>query len=423
MSDDTARVAVRRLWKRYQLRKEPGGGIRRKIRGKAEDHWALRGVDFTLPAGGALGVIGANGSGKSTLLQILAGVLRPSSGEVHVQGRAVAVLNPTAGFHPDLTGRENIRMLGTLHDFRRDALEERMGTIIEFSGLQEYVDQPLRTYSSGMMIRLGVSTAMHLDPDVLIVDEVLSAGDLSFQRQAVGKARELREAGTTLIVSTHALGDLATLCDRLMLLERGEVRGEGSADQVVASYLQRIDEEGGRILAGAPVIGGATPTTPTGSLRITSIRVNGNEDPDLVEMASGDPLELCIDWEAQEAVDDAVFRIQFFRNDGLFAHGQNTVRHGIDAGRLEGRGTTRLLYDSFGLLGGDYYVSMGIWPDEYRSLTTGEPYDHRPSACILRIGASRDKGAGVTGFPCSWTIDRHPNTSRPVLDIVEDESG
>jgi ABC-type polysaccharide/polyol phosphate transport system ATPase subunit len=419
MNSDPARVVVRRLWKRYRLQKEEGGRLTR--RKKVEDHWALRGVDFTLPEGGALGIIGSNGSGKSTLLQILAGVLPPTSGIAETSGRVVAVLNPTAGFHPDLSGLENIRMLATLHGFGRDALNAKIPEIIEFSGLDDYIAQPLRTYSAGMMIRLGVSTAMHLDPDVLIVDEVLSAGDLAFQRQAVAKARQLREQGTAIIVSTHALGDLATLCDRLILLDRGEVRSEGSADQVVASYLQRVEEDGGKIQPGAPLVGGARPATPDGRLRITAITINGETNPSCVETACGAPLEVEIAWQADEPVDDAVFRFQLFRNDGLFAHGQNTMRHGIEIGRLEGSGTTRLRYESFGLLGGDYYVALGIWPDEYRSLTTGEPYDHRPSACILRVGADRVHGAGIASFPCEWTVER--DVAAPQVHAVKKESG
>lgn len=419
MSEDRTRVAVRHLWKRYRLQKESGGRLRRRT--TTEDHWALRGVNFTLPEGGALGIIGSNGSGKSTLLQILAGVLPATSGSAETSGRVIAVLNPTAGFHPDLSGIENIRMLATLHGIGRDMLAERIPQIAEFSGLGDYIAQPLRTYSAGMMIRLGVSTAMHLEPDVLIVDEVLSAGDLAFQRQAVAKARQLRDQGTAIIASTHALGDLATLCDRLILLDRGEVRSEGSADQVVASYLQRVDEDGGKIQTGAPVVGGARPTTPSGRLRITSITINGHTDPSCVETASGAPLDVSIAWQADAPVDDAVFRFQLFRNDGLFAHGQNTVRHGITVGRLEGQGVTHLRYPAFGLLGGDYYVALGIWPDEYRSLTTGEPYDHRPSACILRIGADRADGAGIAGFPCDWTIEKAPaSTVSAITDDNED---
>ena len=390
-------VAVRGLWKRFRLRRRPGA--------REDEFWALRNIDFTVAPGGALGVIGANGSGKSTLLHLVAGVLRPTLGTVKTDGRVVAVLNPTAGFHPDLTGRANIRMLGTLHGLHRKQIAAKADAIIDFSGLDAYIDQPLRTYSSGMMIRLGVSTACHLDPDILLVDEVLSAGDLAFQRRAAGMARHLRTEGCALLISTHALGDLSTLCDRQMLLEQGEIKAEGSADEVVATYMQRVDALGGRISPGAPLVAGVRPTAPTGEIVIRSVSINGRKNPDHVEAASGAPLDVELEWEASTPVEDAVFRVQFFRNDGLFVHGQNTVRHGVHTGRLEGRGVARLHYDVFGLLAGDYYVSVGIWPDEYRSLSTGEAYDHRPSACVLRLGAPREMGGGVAGYPCGWTIE------------------
>jgi len=401
-------LTARGVWKRFRLRKEAGR--------PASDHWALRNVDFTVPAGGALGIIGSNGSGKSTLLQIVAGVLKPTVGEVTTQGRVVAILNPTAGFHPDLTGRSNIRMLASLHGFSGPEIEKKIPAIIEFSGLDDYIDQPLRAYSAGMMIRLGFSTASHLEPDLFVVDEVLSAGDLAFQRRAAGMARHLRSQGTTLLVSTHALGDLATICDRLMLLDRGEVRAEGSAEEVVASYLQRVDAEGGKIARGAPLVAGLRPTAPTGGVRIVGVTVNGHRDPDLVESGSGQPLEILIEYEAAEPVDDAVFRVQFFRNDGLFVHGQNTVRNEVDVGVLQGRGVARIRYESFGVLAGDYYVAVGIWPDEYRSYTTGEAYDHRPSAAILRLGAGRELGGGVAAIPCTWTIDKEPAAEPKAVD-------
>lgn len=414
------RVSARQVWKRFRL-DEPGGGL--PWRRPPKDHWALRDVNFTLADGGALGLIGANGSGKSTLLKLLAGVIQPTSGSVETQGRVIAVLNPTAGFHPDLSGLDNVRMLSTLQGFERAEIEERLPLITEFSGLGDYVRQPLKSFSAGMMIRLGVSTAMHLDPDVLIVDEVLSAGDLAFQRKAVARARALRDEGCAVIVSTHALGDLATLCDRLLLLEQGAVRSEGSADTVVASYMQSVEEQGGRIQAGAPLVGGARPTTPDGRIRITHLKIAGSTDPDMVTVQSGQPFELEIGWETTEPVDDAVFRFQLFRNDGLFAHGQNTARHGLELGRLEGRGVARLRYEQLGLLAGDYYVALGIWPDEYRSLSTGEPYDHRPSAAVLRVTAERSAGAGIAGFPCEWTVEAHPSLNAVEPSLGDDADG
>ena len=396
-------VVVRQLSKRFTVRKAGG---RLFDRPPPESFWALRDVDFTVPPGGALGIVGANGSGKSTLLQIVAGVLKPTSGSVSTTGRVVGILNPTAGFHPDLSGRANIHMLGALHGLDRDALRPRVEPIIEFSGLAAYIDQPLRTYSAGMMIRLGFATAAHLSPDVLVVDEVLSAGDLAFQRRSVGMARQLRAQGVTVIVSTHALGDLATLCDRLMLLERGVVQAEGSADEVVAKYMQRIDAEGGAIQPGAPLIAGARATRPTDDVRLTRIVVNDQPDPDHIPQRCGEPLRIELHYDAAAPVDDAVFRVQLFRNDGLFVHGQNTVRAGLDLGTLHGQGVVRLEYDTFGLLAGDYYLSVGVWPDEYRSYTTGEAYDHRPSVGIVHVTDQRSDGAGVASFPARWTHSR-----------------
>ena len=398
-------VSVRQLWKRFSVRRDPGGATRRGLFGGAPttDTWALRDLSFTLPQGGALGVIGANGSGKSTLLQILAGVLPPTLGSVQVSGRVVGILNPTAGFHPDLTGRANVRLLASLHGLDRATIEARLDAIVDFSGLDAFVDQPLRTYSAGMMIRLGFSTASHLSPDVLVVDEVLSAGDLAFQRRSVGMARQLRAHGTTVVVSTHALGDLATLCDRLMLLERGEVVAEGSADEVVAKYMQRIDADGGRIQPGAVSIAGGRPTSPTRDVELTRVVVNGEVDPAHITVHTGGELTVELHYAAHQPIEDAVFRVQLFRNDGLFVHGQNTVRGGLPLPRLHGQGVVRLRYPAFGLLGGDYYLSVGIWPDEYRSYTTGEAYDHRPSASIVHMVEARQDGAGVAGFPARWS--------------------
>jgi len=228
-------LSVQGLWKRFRAPRRSDTGLLSRFGTQSAERWALRGLNFNVPEGGALGIIGANGSGKSTLLKLVAGVLQPTQGTITKRGRTVAILNPTAGFHPDLSGRANIRMLATLHGFSKTDIEGRMDAIIDFSGLHEFIDQPLRTFSAGMMIRLGFSTASHLSPDILVVDEVLSAGDLAFQRQAVGRARHLREEGTALLVSTHSLADLSTLCDRLMFLDSGEVRAEGSTEEVVAS--------------------------------------------------------------------------------------------------------------------------------------------------------------------------------------------
>ena len=408
-------LSVQGLWKRFTAPQRSETRLWPRLGDPNAERWALRGLNFSVPQGGALGIIGANGSGKSTLLRLVAGVLHPTQGTITKQGRTGAILNPTAGFHPDLSGRANIRMLATLHGFSRADIEGRMDAIINFSGLSEFIDQPLRTFSAGMMIRLGFSTASHLSPDILVVDEVLSAGDLAFQRQAVCRARDLRTEGAALLVSTHSLADLSTLCDRLMLLDSGEVRAEGSTDDVVATYIQHIDKRGSEIAPGLAVPTGLQASAPGDEMRLLSVTINGEKDPSLIEIAGGNDLVIELEYEASRPVDDALFRVQFFRNDGLFVHGQNTVRGGLKTGTLDGRGRVRLQYRDFGLLGGDYYLSVGIWPDEYRSYTTGEAYDHRPSATIVRIGAPRAMGGGVAGFPCTWSLSQESTAPIAVI--------
>jgi len=155
---------------------------------------------------------------------------------------------------------------------------------------------------------------------------------------------------------------------------------------------------------------GLRASAPGDEIRLLSVTINGERDPALIEIGGGNDLVIELEYEARQPVDDALFRVQFFRNDGLFVHGQNTARAGLDTGTLDGRGRVRLHYRDFGLLGGDYYLSVGIWPDEYRSYTTGEAYDHRPSATIIRVGVPRAMGGGVAGFPCTWSLSREERT-------------
>lgn len=396
-------LAIEHVWKRYAVRRDLHGGARARS-GPEEALWALQDISFRLDEGGALGLIGANGSGKSTLLALIAGVQRATSGRVAARGRVVAVLNPTAGFHPELTGRANIRLLASLHGLASAEVERRIPAIVDFSGLDAWIDQPVRTYSAGMAIRLGFSTAAHLDADLLVADEVFSAGDLAFQRRTLGLARDLRARGTALLLSTHALGDLTSLVDALLWLDRGQARAHGAADAVVAAYIQRVEQEGGRITPGGPHVPGARGVESTGAVRITAVRIGGAEGGTVGHRA-GEPLEVEIDYDCDEPVEDAVFRVQFFRNDGLFVHGQNTARAGLRRSLPRGRGRATLRYAEFGLLGGDYYVAAGIWPDEYRSLHQGDPFDQRPNACVLRVDAPRSMGGGVAGWASRWTVE------------------
>ena len=207
-----------------------------RIRGGKASFWALRNLDLQIEAGETVGVVGANGAGKSTLLSIAVGVTSPTEGTVIRRGRVAALLELGSGFHADLTGRENIHLNAALLGYTRAMVRERLESIVEFAGIPDFIDEPLRTYSTGMMARLGFSVAIHLDPDVLVLDEVLAVGDAEFQKKCVDKILDFRDQGKTLLFVSHSPGAVESLCRRAVWIEMGQVRRDGPAGEVVAEY-------------------------------------------------------------------------------------------------------------------------------------------------------------------------------------------
>jgi len=213
--------------------------IRRLKRGvRFDQFWALRGVSLELGQGESLGVIGPNGAGKTTMLKVIARVLRPTEGRVRVRGNVAPLLEFGAGFHPELTGRENIFLNGALLGFTRREMEAKYGRIVAFSEMAEFIDAPLRTYSSGMVARLGFAVASDVTPDVLLLDEVLAVGDESFRRKSAARMNEFKAQGATLILVTHSMQNVVDMCQRALWLDRGQVRALGPAPEVTAAYVQ-----------------------------------------------------------------------------------------------------------------------------------------------------------------------------------------
>jgi lipopolysaccharide transport system ATP-binding protein len=210
------------------------------------EFWALRDVSFELNRGEAFGIIGANGAGKSTILKLITGIMTPTTGTIDVNGRLSALIEVGAGFHPDLTGRENIYLNGTILGMTRAEIDRKFDAIVEFSGLADFIDTPVKRYSTGMYARLGFSVAAHVDPDILIVDEVLSVGDIVFQNRCLEKMNSIIRSGATVIFVSHNLRAIAELCPRSILLEKGKIIAAGSSQQVLTTYLERSGEQGGR---------------------------------------------------------------------------------------------------------------------------------------------------------------------------------
>ncbi len=238
-----------------------------------KEFWALRDVTFHVPRGEAFGIIGHNGAGKSTMLKLLSRIMKPTIGQITVQGRLSALIEVGAGFHPDLTGRENIYLNGTILGMSRAELRANFDPIVDFSGLAEFIDTPVKRYSSGMYARLGFSVAAHVNPEILIVDEVLSVGDYVFQSKCVRRMKEVIQSGATVIFVSHNLRAVAEICSRSMLLEHGHVKAIGPTPSVVAEYLERIQ--------GARVVPAEAPAY------LSEVRIRGSQG-DTVHFNSGD---------------------------------------------------------------------------------------------------------------------------------------
>jgi len=248
-------LSVQNVGKQYRLRRETGMFMKEVLRrmlgrGKVDKFWALKDIDFDVKAGQSIGIIGPNGSGKSTLLRIIAGITAPTEGDVVVEGRVASLLELGAGFHPYLTGRENVYLNGALLGIKKDQISRDFDKIVDFSGIGEFIDMPVKDYSSGMFVRLAFSVAIHSDPDIFLVDEVLSVGDEEFQLRCRERIRELQHAGKTIVFVSHDLAQVNEICDELVLLEHGEMVRYGDADSTINYYLQTVGDQRGIATVG-----------------------------------------------------------------------------------------------------------------------------------------------------------------------------
>jgi len=264
----------------------------------AKEFWALQDVSFELTRGEAFGIIGSNGAGKSTILKLITGIMKPTSGRIELNGRLSALIEVGAGFHPDLTGRENIYLNGTILGMKRAEIDRKFDAIVEFSGLADFIDTPVKRYSTGMYARLGFSVAAHVDPDILIVDEVLSVGDIVFQNRCLEKMNEIIRSGATVIFVSHNLRAIAELCPRSVLLEHGKVTAAGPSQEVLRSYLESSGKEGRRARSK--------------ELFITGVRVRGSHSEG-VAFNSGE--KVWVDVEIECTGDAEACSVVLFIND------------------------------------------------------------------------------------------------------------
>ena len=362
----------------------------------AEDVLALRDVSFAVEPGEAFGVVGANGSGKSTLLKLIAGTAKPTSGTLEVNGRVSALLEIGAGFHPDFTGRENAYLNGSLLGISRKEMQRQMPAIEEFADIGRFFDAPVKTYSSGMYMRLGFAVAIHLDPDVLLVDEVLAVGDEYFQHKCFARIAEFRKAKKTIVLVTHDLGAVARLCDRAIWLDQGAVSASGSVRDVVNAYHQKVGEKEQRERAARGEIGGRKGDR---TVEIVRARLLDRDGTDRVVLESGRPAAIEIAYRNPSRIADAVFGVCIYRvDDGLAAYCTNTASDGITVPPKE-EGVVRFTMDSLSLLPGGFDVDVGITDPEDRY------YDYLEKGITFRVIAGPGREMGMARIPHRWECE------------------
>jgi ABC-type polysaccharide/polyol phosphate transport system ATPase subunit len=403
-------VSLVNISKRYLVYSSRKSLLRNLLKLNSKDHnsnahHALSSINLEIPSGQCVGFIGRNGSGKSTLLRVIAGIVHPSNGEVRVNGRLSAVLDVQSGLHPRLTGRQNIFLKGAIHGLDKSQTKHRIQSIIDFSGLDKYIDYPINTYSSGMIIRLGFSIAMHMDFDILLMDEILSVGDIVFQRQCLAKVREFINQGRTILLATHNLGEIAAICNRVILLNKGRIQHDGETENVLQSYWEACERDQNRIPRHLhPFHPENVYGTDTGEIQIKDVKFLDDKKKERDTFWTGETMSVVIRFQSRSPIKDPLFRVQFYRNEGLWVHGVNTARVGFKAGLLNGDGEIVLKYQRVNLLEGDYYVTVGIWPDEHRSLMMDIAYDCHQWSYVLHIRSKRLDGAGIVSNPFSWRL-------------------
>ena len=389
-------VVVEDLWKNFRLYHERNqylkAAILRGRRARYEEFWALKNVSFEVPTGTTFGVIGSNGSGKSTLLKCLTGILVPDKGSVKVHGRVSALLELGAGFHPELSGRENVFLNGAILGLTKKEIAAKFDDIVEFAGLADFIDTPVKNYSSGMFVRLGFAVAAHVDPEVLLIDEVLSVGDESFQRKSAERIEQFRRDGRTIVFVSHGLAAVEQLCESVAWIDKGDLRMVGRAGDVISAYqgeshqAQRIEGElGQRWGSGEAQIVGVTLRDGTG--QATKL------------LTSLESATVKIDLTAHMPIQDTVVTVRIDTLSGHPVWGSSTRRNGKAMGLLDGPASVEVAISSLPLLEGVYDLTVAVTDH-----TEMHPYDHWEKKVRFEVRQYKAYDLGTVHFPSEWSI-------------------
>ena len=393
-------ISVSSLSKNFRLYHERNRYIKAALlrgrRAKYEEFWALKDVSFEVAHGATLGIIGSNGSGKTTMLKCLTGIYTPEKGAIKVDGKLAALLELGAGFHPELTGAENIFLNGSILGMSKRDVQNKFASIVEFAGLEKFIDTPVKNFSSGMVVRLGFSIASHVEPEILLIDEILSVGDQDFQRKSSEKIEEFRREGRTIVVVSHSLGLVQQLCKEVIWLDKGQIRQSGPAAEVIAAYTggshqpQTERDESSRNRWG------------TGDARINSIELLNHDGTIAQVIESNAGAQIRFQISAHTRIESPILRVQITRLNGDVVWATSTQRGTNTMRVLDGAATATLNIESIKLLEGTYFVSAAITDS-----TTTTEFDHCENWLRFNVHKTNVFDEGIVAINSTWSLERH----------------
>ena len=392
-------ISVEGVWKNFRLYHERNQYLKTTLlrggRTKHDEFWALKGVSFEIPSGSTFGIIGSNGSGKSTLLKCLAGILTPDKGNIRIDGRLAALLELGAGFHPDLTGRENIHLNAAILGMTRKDIERHFEDIVDFSGLERFIDTPVKNYSSGMVVRLGFAVAINVDPEILLIDEVLAVGDESFQQRCYEKIEELRRDGRTIVLVSHGLSQITQLCTTTAWIEKGDLRRVGPSYEVVSEYSgvshhaqpKQNDELGER----------------WGSMEAEIVAVSLFDESQRECVPETDKqLTIRVEYSAHVPVESLVVGLRITDLHGTNVWGTNTKRRAFEINKVFGSGFVDFTVPRFPLLAGTYDLTVAL-----SDLSEVNEFDHWDKKIRFNVSQHVTFDEGLSYVAGQWSSGRN----------------
>jgi ABC-2 type transport system ATP-binding protein len=386
-------ITVDGVSKRFRLYHERATSLKERVirfRVRADELWALRDVSEDIEEGTTLGLIGPNGSGKTTLLKIMAGILRPTSGTVTTRGRIAALLALGAGFHPELTGRENVYLNAAILGLSKQETERVFDDIVSFAELEEFIDNQVKFYSSGMYVRLGFAVAVHVDPAILLVDEVLAVGDIAFQLKCLERVEAFQREGRTIVFVSHSPEQVTRVCDRCLLLSKGEVAARGEPHEVIRDFRRLMSRQG--------VAYGWDEGTK--EIEIVSSALFGPDGAESGIFSPGDELTIQMDLRATRPVDDPVISFAIHDDQNQLAYGTNTDWRGTRIKRFEGKYRVQFVLKSLPFVQGRYYLTLGVHSRDSRVVYHLQ--EQRYSFDVLK----GEEEPGTTYIPVEAKVER-----------------